>query len=75
VYEKMAAAGVGTIVAMHIPEEHKKLVEKFHMNVVVASHMASDSLGVNILLDEMEKKGVEIVACGGYIRVSRAKRK
>lgn len=75
VYEKMAAAGVGTIVAMHIPEEHKKLVEKFHMNVVVASHMASDSLGVNILLDEIEKKGVEIVACGGYIRVSRNKGK
>lgn len=71
IYEKMAAAGVGTIVAMHIPDEHKKLVEKFHMNVVVASHMASDSLGVNILLDEMEKKGVEILACGGFIRVSR----
>jgi len=72
-YESMATAGVGTIVAMHMGEEHKKLVEKYKMNVVVASHMASDSLGVNILMDELEKKGVKILECGGYIRVSRVK--
>jgi hypothetical protein len=75
IYEKMAIAGVGTIIAMHMGEEHKKLVEKYNMNVVVASHMASDSLGMNILMDELEKKKVEIVGCGGFLRVSRAKRR
>jgi hypothetical protein len=72
IYEKMAMAGVGTILAMHIPEEHKKLVEKFNMNVLITGHMASDSLGYNLLLDEAEKRGVEIIPCSGFIRVSRA---
>ncbi len=71
IYEKMSAAGVGTLIVMHIPEEHRKLAEKFHLNVVVLSHMASDSLGMNIILDEVEKKGVEIIPCGGLIRVKR----
>ncbi len=75
IYEKMAAAGVGTILAMHIPEEHRKIVEKLHMNVLITGHMASDSLGYNILLDEAEKRGVEILPCSGFIRVSRAKKR
>jgi len=75
IYEKMAAAGVGTILAMHIPEEHRKLAEKHHINVLICGHMASDSLGVNLLMDEAEKKGVEIIPCGGFLRVSRAKKK
>lgn len=75
IYEKMAAAGVGTILAMHIPEEHRKLAEKYHMNVLICGHMASDSIGMNLLLDEAEKKGVEILECGGFTRVSRAKKK
>lgn len=75
IYEKMAHAGVGTILAMHIPEEHRKLAEKYHINVLVCGHMASDSIGVNLLMDEAEKKGVEILACGGFVRVSRAKKR
>ena len=73
IYEKMSQAGVGTVLGMHIPEEHRKLAEKYHLNVVICGHMASDSLGYNILLDEAEKKGTEIVPCGGLIRVSMAK--
>jgi hypothetical protein len=75
IYEKMSAAGVGTIFGMHIPEEHRKLAEKNHLNVIIFGHMASDSLGYNQLLDEAEKKGTEIIACGGFIRVSRSKKK
>lgn len=75
IYEKMAHAGVGTILAMHIPEEHRKLAEKYHINVLVCGHMASDSIGMNLLMDEAEKKGVEVMACGGFIRVSRAQKK
>jgi len=75
IYEKMSQAGVGTIFGMHIPEEHRKLAEKHHLNVIIFGHMASDSLGYNLLLDEAEKKGTEIIACGGLIRVSRAKKR
>jgi len=70
-YEKMAQAGVGTIVGMHISEEHKKEAESAHLNVVIAGHMSSDSLGMNLFLDELEKRGIEIVPCSGLIRISR----
>lgn len=69
--EKMAQAGIGTIVGMHMSEEHRKEAEKNHINVVIAGHMASDSLGMNILLDNLEKEGIEIINTSGLIRVSR----
>jgi len=70
-YEKMAQAGVGTIVGMHISEEHKKEAELANVNIVIAGHISSDSLGVNLLMDELEKQGIEIVPCSGFTRFSR----
>lgn len=72
-YEKMAIAGIGTIIGMHISEEHKKEAEAANLNVVIAGHMSSDSLGVNLFLDELEKRGIEIVSCSGLTRFSRIK--
>jgi putative NIF3 family GTP cyclohydrolase 1 type 2 len=72
-YEKMAQAGIGTSVGMHISEEHKKEAELAHINIVIAGHMSSDSLGVNLFLDELEKQGIEIVPCSGLTRFSRTK--
>ena len=74
VYEKMAHAGVGTIVGMHMSEEHKKEANKHHVNVLIAGHMPSDSLGVNQFLDELEKKGISVTACSGLIRINRNKK-
>ena len=73
-YEKMAQVGIGTVVGMHISEEHRKEAESAHLNVVIAGHMSSDSLGMNLFLDELEKRGIEIVPCSGLIRVSRVKK-
>jgi hypothetical protein len=64
---------VGTVIAMHQSEEHKKEAEKAHINVVIAGHISSDSVGMNLFLDELEKKGIEIIPCSGLIRVSRVK--
>lgn len=75
VYEKMAQAGIGTIIGMHMSEEHKKEAEKAHINVVIVGHMSSDSLGMNLFLDELEKKGIEVIPCSGLIRVKRFKKK
>ena len=74
IYEKLAHAGVGTIISMHQREEWKEEAAKHHINVIVAGHMSSDSLGLNLFLDNLEKKGIEIVPCSGLIRVSRAKK-
>ncbi len=70
-FEKMANAGIGTVVGMHISEEGKKQAEEAHLNVVIAGHMSSDSLGINLFLDALEKKGVQIVPCSGFTRFSR----
>jgi len=73
IYEKLAQAGVGTVIAMHQSEKHVKSAEEAHVNVVIAGHMSSDSIGLNLFLDKLEGAGVEIVPCGGLIRVSRLK--
>lgn len=70
-YEKMAQVGIGTVVGMHISEEHKKEAENALINVVIAGHISSDSLGVNLFLDELEKRGIEIIPCSGLIRIPR----
>lgn len=69
--EKLAAAGVGTLVGMHMGEKIRKEAEKHNINVVIAGHMASDSTGMNLFLDRLEKKGIKILACSGLKRVSR----
>jgi len=70
-YAKLAVAGVGTLVVMHIGEKHRKEAEKNHVNVVVAGHMASDSLGMNLFLDELARRGLEIIPCAGLLRCER----
>ena len=70
-YAKMANAGIGTVIGMHISEEHKKQAEEANLNVVIAGHISSDSLGINIFLDEIEKQGIEIIPCSGLTRISR----
>jgi len=72
-FGKLATAGVGTIVGMHIGEKHRKEAEKNHINVIIAGHIASDSLGMNLVIDELEKKGIEIITCSGLTRFSRVK--
>ena len=71
-YERMAQAGIGTVIAMHLSDDHKKEAETSHVNVINVGHMSSDSIGMNLILDELEKQGIEIVPCGGFIRISRA---
>ncbi len=71
IYEKLAMAGVGTVIGMHAGEEHRKEAVKYHINLVIAGHMSSDSLGMNLLLDAFEQKGIKILPCSGLIRVKR----
>jgi putative NIF3 family GTP cyclohydrolase 1 type 2 len=75
IYEKLSQVGIGTVIGMHMSEEYRKEAEKYYINVVIAGHISSDSLGMNLFLDELEKKGIEIVPCSGLIRISRNKKK
>lgn len=70
-YVELAKAGVGTLVEMHVPEDVVMELRKLHINVIDCGHMAADSIGANIFLDQLEKKGIEVIPCSGLIRVKR----
>jgi len=72
VFARLSQAGVGTIVAMHQSEEHLKLAKSEFINVIIAGHIASDNLGLNLLLDALIKKSdLNIIPCSGFIRIKR----
>ena len=67
-YKACADAGIGTFVTMHAtPEVIKGMQEHGKANLIVAGHMASDSLGFNQILDAWEKAGLEIVRISGIV--------
>ncbi len=77
-FEKIAnTSDIGTIVAMHIPEKHREEAEKHHINVVIAGHVASDTLGMNLLIDAVEKASkatLAVTGCSGFTRHHHNKR-
>ena len=74
IYEKLSACGIDTVVAMHQSEEHYEKCKSANINVIFASHIASDNLGVNLMLDHLESKGkLKVQEFSGFRRVSRKK--
>ena len=73
IFDQLAAGGVSTIVGMHMTEEHLANAKKASLNVVIAGHISSDSLGLNLLLDAVEKAEgrLEYVCVSGFARVRR----
>lgn len=69
--EKLAAAGVGTVVEMHLDEKLRKKAEEHHLNVIIAGHIASDNIGMNLWLDKLEANGLTVKTCSGLVRVAR----
>lgn len=68
IFEKLSVSGVGTIVGMHMSEKHLENAKKSHINVVIAGHISSDNLGLNLLLSRVMKKYglLNIIPCSGY---------
>lgn len=72
IFRSLASAGINTIVTMHLSEEHRKEAENNHLNLIVAGHIASDNLGVNLLLDKLlHGESANVLACSGFQRVTR----
>lgn len=72
VFDKIYKAGVRTLVCMHLSEEHFKKVKDADLNVVIAGHISSDTLGLNLLLDRVEKEEkFQIFECSGFRRFRR----
>lgn len=72
IFEKYANSGVSTLVCMHLSEEHLDNAKKASLNVVIAGHIASDVLGLNLLFDELEKEEkLEVISVSGFERIRR----
>lgn len=64
--------GTGTVCYIHISESDlTKLASENLGNLVVLGHIASDWLGINRLLHELEKKDVEFIATTDLYQPSR----
>jgi hypothetical protein len=69
---RLSDAGVGTLVGMHYSEEHRKRAEELKVNLVIAGHISSDVLGMNLILDAIEREGdLQLVPTSGMVRFSR----
>lgn len=66
-------AGVGTILSMHVTEKTLEAAKEHNVNMIQCSHMASDALGINLLLDKLQKeeKGLKTIDVSGFVRVKR----
>jgi len=75
IYEQHAVSGVSTIIGMHLSEDALENAKKAHLNVIVAGHISSDTLGLNLLFDELEKdEPLEFVGVSGFERVRASER-
>jgi len=72
IFARLSQTGVQTLLGMHYSREHFNKIKAEHVHVVNAGHIASDNLGMNLILDRLVKKGkIEIVACSGFRRFKR----
>jgi hypothetical protein len=66
VFKAYFEAGVGTIVCMHVPEEVRKAVQEQNIgNIIVAGHMASDSIGINLFVKALRERGLKVQTMSG----------
>jgi hypothetical protein len=71
VYRTYYEHGIDTILAMHIDERDLRELEQLQRpaaNLVITGHIPSDSIGMNRVLDALEKQGIEVIAGSGVIR-------
>jgi hypothetical protein len=62
-------AGIGTVLMMHFPEADLREAREQRLpgNLIITGHMASDSIGVNFYLDELQRLGLKIIRAGGIV--------
>ena len=60
---------------MHVTEKSLEEAKKHHVNMVQCSHMASDAIGINLLLDRLQKeeKRLTTLDVSGFVRIARTK--
>jgi putative NIF3 family GTP cyclohydrolase 1 type 2 len=71
VYRTYYEHGYDTILAMHIDERELRELEQLQRpgaNLVITGHIPSDSVGMNRVIDALERQGLEVIVGSGVIR-------
>jgi putative NIF3 family GTP cyclohydrolase 1 type 2 len=68
----LSEAGISTVVCMHATDGMLESAKAARLNLVIAGHIASDNVGLNLFLDRLEAAGIDIVAGSGLVRVKRS---
>ncbi|MFH0732269.1 MAG: NGG1p interacting factor NIF3 [Candidatus Omnitrophota bacterium] len=72
IYNQLAKGKVTTLICMHLSEDHFKKAKKHNFNIIIAGHISSDTLGINLLLDKVEKRQkLNVISCSGFTRIRR----
>jgi putative NIF3 family GTP cyclohydrolase 1 type 2 len=70
--ESLREGGIRTLVSMHISDDYLRKARAAGLNSIVAGHISSDTLGMNLLLDAVEKvEPLTIIPCSGFRRFRR----
>lgn len=70
VFREYYAVGIDTILAMHIAEPDLAALQDEvdrGKNLVITGHMAADSIGINLMIEGLEERGIEVTRTSGVI--------
>ncbi len=68
---ELSKRGISTLVVMHIPDDAVDKAKEEKLNIIIAGHIASDTLGLNLLLDRVLSKNMKIIEVSGFRRFPR----
>lgn len=72
IFSRLSQAGIKTVIGMHVRDSGYKAAKAEFLNYVIAGHIASDNLGVNILLDAIDPgRTLKVIECSGFKRFRR----
>jgi len=72
IFSRLAQQGISTVVGMHYSESHFKKAKEERVNIVIAGHISSDNLGLNLILDKVTRKEkINVIELSGFRRVKR----
>jgi hypothetical protein len=72
IFTRLAQNGISTIICMHLSEAHFKKAREEKINIINAGHIASDNLGINLVLDKLcKKQRLTILEASGFRRFER----
>lgn len=66
----LAEAGIETILCPHFSEEYFAVAKEMGLNLLYCGHLASDSIGMNVLIDLLidQDPSIRVIPYGGLIR-------